>query len=123
MFKKYIVGLLTVIFAVAMAAFTVPKNTHFAATHVFEFVPPMDGYTVGNVQALGNWEYVGEYPSQPLCSGSNKACRVKVTDAYVDDPFDPQQLSGITISATLASSGKAIVNGITSSDNSFSNQP
>ncbi|MEO9020991.1 MAG: hypothetical protein ABI237_14860 [Ginsengibacter sp.] len=125
MIKKYGIGILSIVIAVAMAAFTTPKKTHFAATHVFEFTPPaMNGYSVSNVEATGNWEYLGEYPSQQLCSGSNKACRVKVTDSYVDDPSDPQQLSGVTISATLAPSGKAIVTGITDpSNNGFSNQP
>jgi hypothetical protein len=125
MIKKYGIGMMAVIIAVAMAAFTTPQKTHLAATHVFEYTPPpMNSYSVQNVEATGNWEYVGEYPSEQLCSGSNKACRLKVTDAYVDDPSDPQQLSGITISATLASSGQAIVNGITDpSDNGFSNQP
>jgi hypothetical protein len=125
MLRKYGIGLMAIIVGVAMAAFTTPKKTNFAATHVFEFTPPaMGGYSVDNVEATGNWEYVGEYPSEQLCSGSNKACRVKVTDTYVDNPSDPQQLSGVTISATLASSGKAIVNGITAPlDNGFSNQP
>jgi hypothetical protein len=125
MIKKYGIGVIAVIIAIGMAAFTTPRSTNLSATHVFEFTPPaMGGYSVTNVEASGNWEYVGEYPSEQLCSGSSKACRVKVTDSYVDNPSDPQALSGVSISATLSSSGNAIVNGITDpSDNGFSNQP
>ena len=125
MIKKYSIGLIAVIFAVAMAAFTTPKKTNLAGTHVFEFTPPaMNGYSVQNVEATSNWEYVGEYPSETLCTGSNKACRILVSDGYVDDDTDPQQLSEVTISAAISGTGKAKVTGINDpTNNAFSNQP
>jgi|GEM_PF-1258127 len=125
MIKKYGTGILAVIIAVAMAAFTSPKKTHLAGTHVFEF-DGTTGYTVSHVENTSNtyWKYVGEISQKPLCQGLNKACRVAVTNSYVDNPSNPTQLSGITISASLGGTGDAKVTSITDpSDNGYSNQP
>jgi hypothetical protein len=123
MFRKYGIGVVAVVIAVTMAAFTAPKKLHISGTHVFEFNPTL-AYTVGNVTTSSNWEYIGEIAQEPLCSGMNKACRVAVTDAYVDDPSAPTALSGVSISAALSSGGTAAVTGITDpSDNGYSNQP
>ncbi len=123
MLRKYGIGLLAVVIAVTMAAFTTPKKSHLTGTHVFEFNPAL-AYTVSNVSTSSNWEYIGEISSDPLCSGMNKACRVAVSDAYVDDPSDPTELSGVTISSALSPAGKAVVTAITDpSDNGYSNQP
>ena len=123
MLRKYGIGLMAFIIAVGSAAFTAPKKSHLTGTHVFEFNPALP-YTVQNVSTSSNWDYIGEISSKPLCSGMNKACRVAVDDDYVDNPSDPQELSGVTISAALSGAGKAVVTGITDpSDNGFSNQP
>lgn len=123
MFRKYGIALVAVVIAVTMAAFTAPKKSLISGTHVFEFNPTLT-YTVANVETTGNWEYLGEISSFPLCSGTNKACRVAVADAYVDNPSDPTELSGVTISAGLSPAGKAVVTSITDpSDNGYSNQP
>jgi hypothetical protein len=123
MLRKYGIGLLAFIIAVGSAAFTAPKKSHLSGTHVFEFNPTLT-YTVANVTNSSNWQYVGEISQKPLCQGMNKACRVAVTDAYVDDPSNPAALSGVSISAALSSGGTAAVTGITDpTDNGFSNQP
>ncbi len=121
--KKYILSIFAVILAVGMVAFTTPEKRNLAATHVFEFNQALP-YTIDNVTEPLNWEYKGEFPSEQLCSGSNKACRLAVTDDYVDNPSSPSELAGITISAMNSGQGKAIVTDITDSPvNGFTNQP
>lgn len=122
MIKKYGTGLLAIIIAASLAAFTTPKKAALNGTHVFEFNSALS-YSVANVTNPANWDYIGEISQEAMCQGSNKACRIAVTDAYVDDPSDPAALSGVTISAVLTS-GTAAVTGITDpADNGFSNQP
>ena len=122
MIKKYGTGLLAIIIAASLAAFTTPSSKHLSGTHVFEFNSALS-YSVANVTNQANWDYVGEISQEPMCQGSNKACRIAVTDAYVDNPSDPAALSGVTISAVLTS-GTAKITGITDpTDNGFSNQP
>lgn len=122
MLRKYGIGLMAIIIGIGMAAFTAPKKTHLDATHVFEFDGLHNTYTVGNVQTTSNWKYVGE--DELLCEGEDKACRIKVTDDYVDQSSTPMQLSGITISASNnPNSGEAVVSGITAPlENGYSNQ-
>lgn len=123
MLRKYGIGIMAFIIAAVASAFTAPEKSHITGTHVFEFNPAL-AYTVQNVSTSSNWQYIGEISSKPLCSGMNKACRVAVADTYVDDPSNPQELSGVTISAALSPAGKAVVTAITDpSDNGFSNQP
>lgn len=123
MIKKYGIGLVAIIIAASLAAFATPKKATLNGTHVFEFNSALS-YSVANVTNPANWDYIGEISQNPMCQGSNKACRLAVTDAYVDDPSDPAALSGVTISAVLTS-GTAKVTAITddSSNNGFSNQP
>src|SRR5690348_7917095 len=109
MIKRYGTGLLAIIMALAMAAFTAPKNKHLNATHVFEFNSSL-AYTVPNVTDPSKWNYVGE--NQSLCTGADKACRIEVTDDYVDNST-PMKLTGVSISASTSSSGEAVVDGIT----------
>lgn len=123
MLFNFKMGFVALILASTMAAFTTRETSHMDATHVFEFDPSLT-YTINNVKATSNWQYLGEISSFPLCNGANKACRIVVTDDYVDDPLDPTQLSGISISASLSSGGKAVVTAITDPySNGFSNQP
>ena len=123
MLRKYGIGLMAFIIAVGSVAFTAPKKSHLTGTHVFEFNPAL-AYTVANVSNSSNWEYVGETPAQLICNGMKKACRIAVTDEYVDVPSDPAELSGVTITAALSSTGKAAVTSITDQpDNGFFNQP
>src|SRR5690242_14213643 len=112
MLRKYGIGLLAFIIAMASAAFTAPKKSHLTGTHVFEFDPTL-AYTIPNVTTTSNWKYKGETPAEPLCSGMKKACRIAVTDEYVDVPSDPDQLSRVTITAALSSTGQAAVTSIT----------
>jgi len=121
MIKKYGIAILAIVIAVGSAAFTKRVQT-ISGTHVFEFNSSL-AYTEANVSNTANWDYVGEISQKPLCSGMNKACRVAVTDSYVDNPSNPASLSGVTISTQLSGSGDAIVADITDdTDNGFSNQ-
>jgi hypothetical protein len=125
MLRKYGIGLLAVIIAVGSAAFTAPKKSGFAATHVFEFNNTLS-YTIPNVTNTSNtnWKYVGEIGQKPLCSGINKACRVAVSDAYVNNPSAPTALSGVTLTASTSGTGDAVVASITNGpSNMYSNQP
>jgi len=123
MIKKYGIGLVAVAIAITMAAFTAPKKSHVSATHVFEFNSSL-AYTVTNVSKSSNWQYVGETSQEPLCDNTpDKACRIAVTDAFVNNPSNPTALSGMTISASTSGSGDAYVTGITDeTDNVYSNQ-
>jgi hypothetical protein len=123
MIKKYGIGLVAVAIAITMAAFTAPKKSHVSATHVFEFNSSL-AYTVTNVSNSSNWQYVGETSQEPLCDNTpDKACRLAVTDAFVNNPSNPTALSGMTISASTSGSGDAYVTGITDeTDNVYSNQ-
>ena len=123
MIRKYGISFVAVVIAVAMAAFTTPKKSHVSGTHVFEFNSSL-AYTVANVSNSSNWEYVGEISQEPLCDNTpDKACRMAVTNAYVNNPSNPTALSGMTISATTSGSGDAYVTGITDeTDNAYSNQ-
>ena|SRR6185312_3759533 len=123
MIKKYGIGLVAVAIAITMAAFTAPKKSHVSATHVFEFNSSL-AYTVTNVSNSSNWQYVGETSQEPLCDNTpDKACRLAVTDAFVNNPSNPTGLSGMTISASTSGSGDAYVTGITDeTDNVYSNQ-
>jgi|SRR6185312_5680628 len=125
MFKKYGIGLMAIIMGVAMAAFTAPKKSSFTATHVFEFNNALS-YTISNVTNTSNtnWKYVGEIAQKPLCAGDNKACRVAVSNAYVNNPSAPTALSGVTLTASTSGTGDAVVTSITNGpDNMYSNQP
>lgn len=123
MFRKYGIGLVAVVIAVTMAAFTAPKKSHVSGTHVFEFNSAL-AYTVANVTNSSNWQYVGEISQEPLCDNTpDKACRMAVTNAYVNNPSNPTALSGMTITASTSGSGDAYVTGITDeTDNEYSNQ-
>lgn len=124
MLRKYGIGLVAVIAASAAVAFTAPKRSHLPATHVFEFDGVHNAYTTGNVTTPGNWKYVGETSSEPLCDDTpDKACRIAVTNAYVNNPSSPGALSGLSISAATIASGDAYVTAITDeAENMFSNQ-
>jgi hypothetical protein len=124
MIRKYGISMFAIVIAAAMAAFTIPKNTHLNATHVFEFDGVNNSYTVGNVTSNANWKYVGETSQEPLCDDTpDKACRIAVTDAYVNSTSNPTALSGMAISATTSLSGNAYVTGITDEGaNLFTNQ-
>jgi len=127
MIKKYGIGLVAIIIAVSLAAFTAPKKTHLNATHVFEFDGTVSGgYSESNVENTSPtyWKYVGETSEEPLCDDTpDKACRIAVTDAYVNNPSNPTALSGMTITASTSTSGDAYVTGITDQlDNVYSNQ-
>ena len=123
MIKKYGIGLVAVAIAITMAAFTAPKKSHVSAIHVFEFNSSL-AYTVTNVSKSSNWQYVGETSQEPLCDNTpDKAWRIAVTDAFVNNPSNPTALSGMTISASTSGSGDAYVTGITDeTDNVYSNQ-
>ncbi len=121
--KRYIFGLLAVVTAISAVAFKQPEKK--LDKFVFQFNGSVSGgYTVPNVEneANTNWVYQGKNLS--LCGGQDeKACRVAVLAAYVDDPANPTELKDLTITATMSGS-TAHVTGITDpSANQISNQP
>ncbi|HRP30812.1 MAG TPA: hypothetical protein PKV73_02945 [Agriterribacter sp.] len=127
MIKRYGIGIVALITAMSMAAYTVPNRSHLNATHVFEFDGTIPGgYSVPNVQNTSptNWKYVGEIGDEELCEGEDKACRIAVSDTYFDNTSSPVSLSGgLSISASMGGSGYAVITGITAPlENQYSNQ-
>lgn len=119
--KKYVIGLCAAVVAFAGFAFKEAKSSERADMYVFEFRSTQP-YTQANVQDISNtyWEYKGKNLSG--CANVNqKACRVLVGAAYVDNPTSPTELSGLTITA-IQSGTTAHVSGISGSGNLFSNQ-
>lgn len=122
--KRIISASFAIALAIAATAFTLPKQT--TDMYVFEFQPDaLLGYDQSVVEDESNahWQYVGK--NQSLCIGTQtKACRVAVTEDYVDDPANPTSLLGITIDAQESSNGVAYVTDITDNFvNQISNKP
>ncbi|SHL11061.1 hypothetical protein SAMN05444266_10276 [Chitinophaga jiangningensis] len=120
--KKYLIGICAVVVAFTGFAFKEAKSAKRADMYVFEFRSTQP-YTQANVQDISNtyWEYKGK--NLAGCASVNqKACRVLVGAAYVDNPSSPSELSGLTITA-VQSGTTAHVSGISGSGNLYSNQP
>lgn len=96
--KNYLSSIIAV--AIAVLAFSFTSKGKLANTHVFEY---SGNFSKGSVEALGSWSYVGE--SQPLCDDTpERACRIAVPDAAVDDPEEPTQLDS-EVSITASNTG------------------
>lgn len=117
--KRYFFAIAAVVIALGAVAFT--KHKKPVDMYVFQF----DGtqtYSVSNVQNISNtyWKYQGK--NLDLCADRDeKACRVEVTSAYVDNPTTPTALSGVTINAALNGS-TAYVTSISGTSSQYSNQ-
>jgi hypothetical protein len=122
--RKYFFNIVAVIIAIGTFAFTEYEKKAQVDMYVFEFDGTQSGgYSVGNVEDESNtyWKYKGK--NLALCNNTDdKACRVRVPAAYVDDINAPTELSGITISATLSGS-TAHVTAISGTSTQYSNQP
>jgi hypothetical protein len=123
--KKHFLGLSVIAFAFVLAAFTPPKSKPTADDlYVFEFDGSVNGYAKEYVENESNtyWKYVGM--GEELCDDTpDRACRVAVTAAYVDNPSSPTALSGVTIDADESALDIAYVIDITASSvNLFSNK-
>jgi hypothetical protein len=102
--------------ALVLFAFTRPAPKAITADrYVFEFDGlTSGGYSIANVEDESNthWKYVGM--NEELCSDDpTRACRIAVTEDYVDNPSSPTALSGVTITAQESSTGIAYVSAIT----------
>lgn len=122
--KKYVLSITAAVIAVALFAFTQPvKKAAQADMYVFEFDGSQTGgYSVANVETESNtyWKYVGK--NLDLCGGQNqKACRVEVIGANVDNTTTPTELRNVAISAILSGS-TAHVTAITGTSSQYSNQ-
>lgn len=120
--KRYFLGTLAIAIALTLASFT--KSSLTEDLFVFEYSSPTpNDYAEGSVENESNtyWHYVGK--NQDLCADNDtRACRVAVTEEYVDNASTPTELKDITITATEIS-GVAYVDGITNSPtNLFSNK-
>ena len=123
--KKYLPGLSAIVFALALFAFTQPeKKIKPVDMYVFEFDgTTTGGYSVANVEDESNahWKYIGK--NLALCDGTpEKACRVEVIGANVDNTSAPTELRNVAISASLNGGSKAIVTSITGTSSQYSNQ-
>lgn len=124
--KKYFLSIAVIVIAAALAAFTQPvKKATQVDLFVFEFDHTQSGgYSIANVENESNtyWKYIGK--NQSLCGGDEeKACRVAVRGANVDNTTTPTELRNVVISAQLSSMSKAIVTNITETGSQLGNQP
>jgi hypothetical protein len=122
--KKYFLSMSAVVIAVLLVAFTHPTAQQ-EDMYYFQFDPTQSGgYSVNNVQDESNtyWDYIGK--NLTLCGGDEeKACRVAVRGANVDNTTTPTELRNVVISAQLSSASKAIVTSITETGSVYGNQP
>ncbi|HRP57167.1 hypothetical protein [Agriterribacter sp.] len=121
--KRYLLSIAAALVAIGTVAFNTPEKEY--AMHVFEFDSSNPGgYSKANVENISKtyWKYV---PGASLCGGSIKACRIQVSDAYVDNPLNPTALkSTFSITAQESSPGIAYVQSIPGTPtNQISNQP
>ncbi len=73
--KQYITGIIAVVIAIGMAAFTAPAKKPLS-TFTFRFTPAT--YTQPLVETNNNW-----VSGASLCGGTaNKACQMEVDEAY-----------------------------------------
>lgn len=121
--KRYFFGLAAIVIAIGTFAFTQYENNAQVDKFVFEYDPTASGgYAETDVENISNanWKYIGK--NIQLCSGINqKACRVEVVAAYVDNTTTPTALQSVTIDATQ-SGATAHVNTISGTGNQRSNQ-
>lgn len=123
--KKYLLSMTAIALAVVLFAFTKPvKKATQVDMYFFEFDgTTQGGYSVDNVQDESNahWEYIGK--NLTLCGRTpEKASRVKVLGANVDNTTTPTELRNVIISASLNGGSKAIVTGITETGSQYGNQ-
>ncbi len=121
--KRYFFGLAAIVIAMGTFAFTQYETNAQVDKFVFEYDPAASGgYAETDVENISNanWKYIGKNLS--LCGGQNqKACRVEVLGAYVDNTTTPTALQSVTIDATQSGT-TAHVNSISGSGNQRSNQ-
>jgi hypothetical protein len=73
--KRYLTGIIAIVIATGMAAFTAPAKKPLS-TFTFRYTPST--YSQLQVQDNSNW-----VSGASLCAGSaNKACQMEVTDIY-----------------------------------------
>ena len=119
--KKYFLSISAVVIAVLLVAFTQPTAQQ-EDLYYFEFDGVNNSYSEENVETESNtyWKYIGKNLS--MCTGDpEKACRVRVTGANVDNTTTPTELRNVVISATL-SGATAHITGITETGSAYSNQ-
>lgn len=123
--RKHFLSIAAVVAAVTLFAFTQPeKKAAPEDMYVFEFDgTTTGGYSVANVEDESNahWKYIGK--NLALCDGTpEKACRLEVIGANVDNTSAPTELRNVAISASLNGGSKAIVTSITGTSSQYSNQ-
>jgi hypothetical protein len=86
--KKYLFGMLAIVFAVGLVSFTTPQKAVFTE-YFFAYNGP-GTFTEAQVEDPTGWilaSGIGDTGLPPACSGSNvKACRIKVDESvtFVD---------------------------------------
>jgi len=119
--KKYFLSFTAVVIAGLLVAFTQPKAEQ-ADKFYFEFDGVNQVYSKANVENESNtyWKYIGKNLS--MCTGDEeKACRVAVLGANVDNTTTPTELRNVVISADQSGS-TAHITGITETGSLYSNQ-
>ncbi len=82
--KRYFFGLIAILFATGMVAFTKPGlNKKTLATYTFYYIPPGGtDFSQSAVQNKANW--ISNPGTPPTCNGAAKACQMEVTDTYTE---------------------------------------
>lgn len=121
--RKYFFNIAAIVIAIGTFAFSHVEKKAQVDMYVFQYDPTAsNGYDEADVEDISNanWKYQGK--NLALCGGQNeKACRVAVVAAYVDNTTTPTALQSVTIDATQ-SGATAHVNTISGSGNQRSNQ-
>lgn len=121
--RKYFFSIVALVIAIGTFSFTEHEKKAQVDMYVFQYDPTASGgYDEADVEDISNanWKYQGK--NLALCSNVNqKACRVAVLAAYVDNTTTPTALQSVTIDA-IQSGATAHVNTISGSGNQKSNQ-
>ncbi len=121
--KRNFLSIAAVVLAIGLFSFTKMEKKAQVDMYVFEFDGTQSGgYSVANVENESNtyWKYKGK--NLELCGDQDqKAYRVEVIGANVDNTTTPTELRNVAISATLSGS-TAHVTAITGTSSQYSNQ-
>jgi hypothetical protein len=121
--RNYFFGLVAIVIAIGTFAFTQVEKNAQVDMYVFRYDDAASGgYAESDVEDISNANWKFDGINAALCSNTDqKACRVAVVAAYVDNTTTPTALQGVTIDATQSGT-TAHVNTISGSGNQKSNQ-
>jgi hypothetical protein len=114
MIKKYGIGVLAIIVAVAAFAFTKPSIHRPLATKIFQYQPPaLNPFSQANVEKLSNWTET-TLGATTCNQNQDRACQLEVDNSYINP--DQTLKSSFMIVSSQAPSGNYYVTGGNATD-------